>query len=64
MLADAVSHQETYLEKIEMTQNQLYGVRTDIKMEPVYEVPSVEEKMKMTQNLLYGVGATERQHQN
>ena len=38
-LADAVSHQETYLEKIEMTQNQLYGVRTDIKMEPVYETP-------------------------
>ena len=47
-------------EKIEMTQNQLYGVRTaeeDIKMEPVYETP--EEKMEMTQNQLYGVRSTE-----
>ena len=46
-------------EKIEMTQNQLYGVRTteeDIKMEPVYETP--EEKMEMTQNQLYGVRST------
>ena len=46
-------------EKIVMTRNQLYGVRTteeDIKMEPVYETP--EEKMEMTQNQLYGVRST------
>ena len=39
----AVSQQSTN-NKIEMTRNQLYGVRTteeDIKMEPVYEI--VEE---------------------
>ena len=38
-------------EKIEMTQNQLYGLRTteeDIKMEPVYETILIEEKMEMT----------------
>ena len=59
ILADAVMQQATDQEKIEMTQNQLYGVRTtegDIKMEPVYDTP--EEKMEMTQNELYGVRST------
>ena len=40
-------------EKIEMTQNQLYGLRTteeDIKMDPVYETILIEEKMEMTRN--------------
>ena len=56
ILTDAVMQQATDQEKIEMTQNQLYGVRTteeDIKMEP-----TPEEKMEMTQNQLYGVRST------